>query len=98
MADLRISELPLLPGAALATADVLPLTDVSASQTKRITAKDLIQYGVTLIDANSIPSDKFDIVLDDGSVTTAKLADGSVTAIKYVALGQVGSPPTASDP
>ena len=82
MADLRISELPPLPGPALATADVLPLTDGSASQTKRITAKDLIQYGVTLIDANSIPSDKFDIVLEDDSVTTTKLADGSVTAIK----------------
>lgn len=82
MADLRISELPPLPGPALATADVLPLTDSSASQTKRITTKDLIQYGVTLIDANSIPSDKFDIVIDDGSVTTAKLEDGSVTAIK----------------
>jgi hypothetical protein len=82
VADLRISELPLLPGAALAAAELLPLTDVSASQTKRITAKDLIQYGVTLIDANSIPSDKFDIVLPDGSVTEAMLADRSVTAAK----------------
>ena len=82
MADLRISELPALPGAALAAAELLPLTDVSASQTKKITAKDLIQYGVTLIDANSIPSDKFDIVLASGSVTEATLQDGSVTALK----------------
>jgi len=82
VADLRISDLPALAGGSLAAADVLPITDVSASTTKKITAKDLVQYGVTLIDANSIPSDKFDIVLDDGSVDTLALADGSVTAIK----------------
>lgn len=82
MADLRISELPALPGAALAAAELVPLTDVSASQTKKITAKDLIQYGVALIDPGSIPSDKFNITLTDGSVTELALADGSVTAIK----------------
>ena len=82
MADLRITELSQLPGASLAPADVLPITDVSASQTKKITAKDLVQYGVALIDANSIPSDKFNYTIPDGSVTEAQLADGSVTALK----------------
>ena len=82
MADLKISELPALAGTGLAQADVLPLTDTSASTSKKITAKDLVQYGVSLIDPKSIPSDKFTIVLADGSVETAALADNSVTAAK----------------
>ena len=82
MADLKISELPSLAGGDLVQADVLPLTDTSASTSKKITAKDLVQYGVTLIDPRSIPGDKFEIVLADGSVETAALADNSVTAAK----------------
>ena len=93
MADLKISELPPLAGGGLAEADVLPLTDTSASTSKRITAKDLIQYGVTLIDADSIPSDKIDLVLPADSVDTVNLVDGSVTAIKLAdnSSGVVGS-------
>ena len=93
MADLRISELSALPGASLQAADVLPITDVSASTTKKITAKDLVQYGVTLIDPGSIPSDKFDIEVPPGSITTGELADGSVTAIKLAdnSSGVVGA-------
>lgn len=82
MADLRISELPGLNGPSLDSLDLFPVTDLSASQTKRISAKDLVQYGVALIDAKSIPIDKFDIVLAAGSVGTAELADGSITALK----------------
>ena len=80
MADLRISELPLLAGPAAASEDVIPVTDVSASQTKKITIKDLIEYGVNLIDDGSIPQDKVDLQdleLPDGSVTSLKLADNS---------------------
>ena len=82
MADLRISELTPLAGAGLQGADVVPMTDVSASTTKKITAKDLVQYGVALIDPGSIPSDKFSVQLSDGTVTEAQLADSSVTALK----------------
>ena len=82
MADKKISELSPLTG-ALNVADALPIADDSASQTKRISPKDLIQAGITLIDAGSIPADKVTgLALPDGSVTTAKLADGAVTAIK----------------
>ena len=82
MADKKISELSPLTG-ALNVADALPIADDSASQTKRISPKDLIQAGITLIDAGSIPADKVTgLALPDGSVTEAKIADGAVTAIK----------------
>lgn len=96
MADLRISELPGLGGSGLADVDVLPITDTSASQTKKITAKDLVQYGVTLLDPGSIPTDKYNLVLAAGSVDTTEIADGGVTAIKIddnsVAVVGAGTP------
>ena len=82
MADLRISQLPSLGSAALQADDVVATVDISASETKKITVKDLVQKTVSLIDAGSIPSDKFSITLTAGSVDTVALADGAVTAIK----------------
>jgi len=61
--------------------DVLPIADISASQTKKVTAKDLVDAGLDLIDASSIDIDK----LDQASVTklsTTALADDAVTAAK----------------
>lgn len=80
MPDLPISQLPQL--GSLSKDDALALADKSASTTKQITAKDLIQSGISLIDAGSIPPDKFNISVPDGSVTGNQLADGSVTAAK----------------
>ena len=85
MPDLEISQLPELSGPGLANTDVLPLADMSASETKKITAKSLIQSGIALIDNGSIPYDKIDApasTLPDGSVTTDKIADGAVTDVK----------------
>ena len=82
MADLRISQLPVLGGAALQADDVVATVDISASETKKITVKDLVQKTVSLIDPGSIPGDKFSITLTAGSVDTVALADGAVTAIK----------------
>lgn len=84
MADLRISQLPALAGADLSATDLLAVADVSASETKKLTSKDLIQYGVTLIDGNSIPGAK--LVTDSvtatqiaaNAITSSELADGSV--------------------
>ena len=81
MADLKITQLPAL-GNQLQADDPLAIADLSASETKKITAKNLIQTGVTLIDDGSIPSAKLNFTLPDGSVGTAQLADHSVTAIK----------------
>lgn len=90
MADLRISELPALAGANLAAGDLLPVVDVSASETKKITVTDLVGNATTLIADATIPSAK--VLFGSGSivaaslasnaVTTAKIADDAVTAAK----------------
>lgn len=85
MPDLEVSKLPALAGSALQATDPLPLADLSASETKKITAKDLIQSGIALIDDGSIPASKFNYILPDQSVTVAKLADGAVSAVKLAA-------------
>lgn len=81
MADQRITQLTALPKASVAATDVLPIADISASQTKKVTAKDLVDAGLDLVDASSIDLDK----LDQSSATklgTAALADDAVTAAK----------------
>jgi hypothetical protein len=81
LADQRITQLTALPKASVAATDVLPIADVSASQTKKVTAKDLVDAGLDLVDAASIDLDK----LDQASVTkigSTALADGAVTAAK----------------
>lgn len=76
MADLRVSDLPVLTGTDLAATDVLPIADLSASETKKLTSKELIQNGVTLIDDGTIPGAK--LVAD--SVTAAEIAPDSITS------------------
>lgn len=90
MADLKISELTALAGANLSAGDLLPVVDISASETKRITIQDTIGYGVTLIADATIPGAKilFNAGTIDGdrlssvSVGTAQIADDSITAAK----------------
>jgi hypothetical protein len=81
VADQRISQLTSLPVGAVAAGDVLPITDISASETKKITVSDLAYSGIELLDANAIDL----IKLNQNSVTklgTTALADGVVTAAK----------------
>jgi len=81
LADQRITQLTALAKASVAATDVLPIADVSASQTKKVTAKDLVDAGLDLIDVASIDLDK----LDQASVTkigSTALASGAVTAAK----------------
>ena len=44
MADLKISQLTALLGAAADNTDVLPVVDVSATTTKKITLSELVEY------------------------------------------------------
>jgi hypothetical protein len=90
MADLRISELAALAGINLAAGDLLPVVDVSASETKKITVTDLVGNATTLIADATIPGAKIlfgagqiaGTALANLGVSTAKLADDAVTAAK----------------
>jgi hypothetical protein len=74
--------MPALAGALLQATDPLAVADLSASETKKITAKDLVQAAVALIDDGSIPGAKVNAGLAPGSVGTAELANDAVTAAK----------------
>jgi hypothetical protein len=90
MADLRISELAALAGADLAANDLLPVADLSASETKKITVTDFTGRAITLIADATIPGAKIlfgssqvpGSALQDSAVSTAKIADDAVTAAK----------------
>ena len=84
MANQRIDQLNA--ETAPAAADVLPVFSISGSDTKKITVKNLIQVGATLIDDASIPVAKVNLsgiggtTLTDGSVTVAKLNTAGIPA------------------
>ena len=81
MADQRITQLVELSEAGVAESDVLAIVDISGSETKKVTAKNLVSAGVDLIDAGAIDLDK----LDQSSTTkigTAAIADDAITYAK----------------
>ena len=88
MADQRITQLTQLNEADVAAVDVLPIVDISASETKKVTAKDLFEAGATLADSSSIDLAKLDqssttklgtTALANSAVTYAKIQDVSAT-------------------
>jgi len=81
VADQRITQLTQLSEVDVAATDVLPIVDISASETKKVTAKDLFEAGATLADSSSIDLAK----LNQSSTTklgTTALADSAVTYAK----------------
>ena len=81
MADQRITELVELSQGAVASGDVLPIVDISASQTKKIAVKSLIQAGFSLADSSTLDIAK----INQGSTTkigTTAVADGAITYAK----------------
>lgn len=81
MADQRITELVELSQGAVASGDVLPIVDISASQTKKIAVKSLIQAGFGLADSSTLDIAK----INQGSTTkigTTAIADGAITYAK----------------
>ena len=104
MADKKISELTALTG-ALNAADALPISDDSASATKKISPKVLLEQGFVLIDPGSIPADKVassgPLEIPDGAITALKLADNSSGVVAAglpggIRVGQVGVDSTSS--
>ena len=82
MADLQITQLPELGSAQLQATDPIALADVSATETKKITAKNFVQGAFGLVDAASIPATALSYPLTAGQIVTATLADNAVTAAK----------------
>jgi hypothetical protein len=91
MSDLRITELTALTAADLDSLDVVPAVDVSGSVTRKLTVKDLVEKGVTLIADDTVPGKKLlfnadgtDVIptagIADDAITTAKIADDAITA------------------
>jgi len=85
VADTRISALTRLPEAGVSPTDLLPIADLSASETKAITAKDLLEGVVINMDAGSIPVGKIDF--------TAGIPDGNINVTQGdVVLGRTIGP------
>ena len=82
MPDLEISQLPALAGSGLQATDPIPVADLSASETKKVTAKDLVQSGVALIDTASIPATALSYPLSANSIVTASVLDANITNAK----------------
>ena len=81
MADQRITELNELFKAGVAAVDVLAIVDISGSETKKVTTKNLVDAGLDLIDVSTIDLDK----LDQSSTTkigTTAVADDAITYSK----------------
>ena len=81
MADQRITQLTELTKAGVAANDVLPIADISGSETKKVTAKNLVGAAVDLIDDSEIDL----IKLDQASTTklgTTAIADDAITYAK----------------
>ena len=86
MADSRISALPRLPEAGVSPTDLLPIADLSASETKAITAKDLLEGVVINMDAGSIPASKINFTASGGLPASAiGVTKGDVV------LGRIGA-------
>ena len=82
MADLQITQLPELSSAQLQATDPIALADVSATETKKITAKNFVQGAFGLVDSASIPATALSYPLSVGQIVTATLADNAVTNAK----------------
>jgi hypothetical protein len=94
MADQRITQLTALPASGVADIDVLPIVDISASETKKVTAKDLVTAGVALINSSTIDIAK----INQASATklgTTSLADDAITAAKLADDSSVSTASTA---
>jgi len=82
MPDLKISELPSLAGNLLQETDPVAVADLSASETKSLTALQLATGIASMFPAASIPSTAVAVTIPAGSIDTDELADDAVTADK----------------
>lgn len=91
MADLKISQLNSLAGGSLASTDVVAVVDTSASETKKITSLELVQYGYGLITSGTLDGDIIEagttsargtIQLTDSTASTSTTTAATPNAVK----------------
>ncbi len=87
MADQRITELVELPQGGVSSNDVLPIADVSASQTKKVQVKSLIQAGFNLADASTLDISK----INQASVAKLGAAAIGTNVLTYDKIQQVSA-------
>ena len=100
MADLKIRSLPALAEAGIQSTDVLALADISATETKKVTVKDLVAAAAQFLDSGDIPAAKVG-TLGTNQVATGAIQDGAVTNVKLanssISLGGVSIALGATD-
>ena len=74
MPDLEISKLPELPAGGVAETDPLAIADLSASETKKISVRDLFAAGIETLPDGSISGDQ----IEDGTISGDKLEPGVI--------------------
>lgn len=79
MADQRISELNELSKAGVAANDALAIADVSGSETKKVTVRNLTDAGLDLIPTGSVDLDKLDQTTSSVTLSGAVLTNATVT-------------------
>ena len=91
MPDLKISQLTSLAGGSLASNDVVAVVDTSASETKKITSQELVQYGYGLITAGTLDGDIIEsgttlargtVQLEDSTSSTSTTTAATPNAVK----------------
>ena len=95
MSDIKIADLTALAAVDVASGDLLAIVDVSADETKKVTAADLIEASVDFLSSGAIPIAKVDTTgitlaadsvgssqISTGAVGSDELATGSVTNAK----------------
>lgn len=82
MADLRVSDLPPLDAVDVEAVDPLLISDISASESKKIDVKSLTTAGVQLLDDGTIPSSKLAYPLPNDSVDGDAIIDNSLPGDK----------------
>ena len=82
MADLRVTDLPPIDAADVEAVDPLLISDISASESKKIDIKDLTTAGVNLIDDGTIPSEKLNYPLPNGVVDGDAIIDNTLPGDK----------------
>ena len=86
MPDLEISRLEELLAADVQGTDPLPIADLSAVETKKVTVASLVSAGINLVGVDTIDPDQIDWdSQSDGEIKGGALQDRSVDASKLVA-------------